>query len=289
MGSESPNWRINTQQKRTLNLSTSNGETLKLQRFTGTVSRENPKIVFKGSKPFFSVYEETDNAIGIEHNQENRPNIFFTITPMVLSVDIMQHAVNNGKILVTPDSNFMSFIDLPSLYVATNFYGSNSYNNSRSRQYANWCLIEENGTESKTFMRQPIQPIQPINNTSIPSISELQGIVTNEQVFLAPIKDSSDYDDRRLCLYRANVIYKQNESDKTGEPRELYERIDYLKYIAEWLENTEIKKTPKQNTNTKCDLYGLDDNYIITYKFINPNDGIEYILFVDIQIKKLKN
>jgi hypothetical protein len=215
-----------------------------------------------GKQNKLEIYEKTDTAIGIKLLKQPH-DIFFTITPMVLSVDIMQLAVNTNNIVISRDGNFMSFKNLPSLIVDDTSYGSYGYTPT-SRTLAKWYLIEETGLESKTFIRPPSQYVG-----TNPSISKLQGEVTNEQVFLAPM---IDYYDKRLCLYRTNIIYKQNESDK-GEPRELYERIVYLRDISEWLENID---NGIGNTNTKCDLFGLDNNYIIINKFRNTDDKDEY-------------
>ncbi len=224
-----------------------------------------------GKKNILEIYEKTD-TLGIKLLKQPH-DIFFTITPMVLSVDIMQLAVNTNNIVISRDGNFMSFKNLPSLIVDTTSYGSYGYTLT-SKTVAKWCLIEETGLESNTFIRPPSTYVG-----TNPSISKLQGEVTNEQVFLAPIdksSDSAEYEDKRLCLYRTNVIYKQNESDESDEQRELYERIVYLRDIAEWLENIEINKKPELNINKQCDLYGLDDNYIIINKFRNTDDKDEY-------------
>ena len=219
-----------------------------------------------GNRNILEIYENTDTAIGIKLLKQPH-DIFFTITPMVLSVDIMQLAVNTNNIVISRDGNFMSFKNLPSLIVDTTSYGSYGYTPT-SRTVAKWCLIEETGLESNKFIRPPSKYLG-INA----SISKLQGEVTNEQVFLAPM---IDFNDEHLCLYRTNVTYKQNESDESGEPRELYERIVYLRDIAEWLENIEINKKPELNINKQCDLYGLDDNYIIINKFRNTDDKDPY-------------
>ena len=269
-----------------LNLSISNGETNNSRQSITERNRLN-------SQPSkindLYIYEKTNNAIGIEWKNENNNIIHFTIIPTVLNVDIMQYAINTNSIVISEDGKFMTFINLPSLFIRANHfgsYGSYRYSN-RSRESAFWCLIEENGTESKTFNRPKLSKNNRnnINNTNIGKnvnnieykidtpISKLQGEITNEQVFLAPIDKLSEYDDRRLCLYRANVIYKLNESDETGEPRELYERIDYLKYITQWLENIDNKI---DNNETKCDLYGLEKKYIITHTFINTDVEDQY-------------
>ena len=232
---------------------------------SGSISTQTFINRNSGNRNILEIYENTDTAIGIKLLTEPH-DIFFTITPMVLSVDIMQLAVNTNNIVISGDGNdtFMSFKNLPSLIVDTTSYGSYGYT-STSRTLAKWCLIEENGLELE-FKRPLSSPTYVGIN---PSISKLQGEVTNEQVFLAPM---IDYYDKRLCLYRTNVIYKQNESDK-GEPRELYERIVYLRDIAEWLENID---NGIGNTNTKCDLYGLDSKYIIINKFRNTDDKDPY-------------
>ena len=221
-------------------------------------------------KNTLEIYENIDTAIGIKLLKQPH-DIFFTITPMVLSVDIMQLAVNTKNIVISNSrygkESFMSFKNLPSLIVDTTSYGSYGYTPT-SRTVAKWCLIEETGLESNKFIRPPSKYLG-INA----SISKLQGEVTNEQVFLAPM---IDFNDEHLCLYRTNVTYKQNENDGLGEKRELYERIVYLRDIAEWLENIEINKKPELNINKQCDLYGLDDNYIIINKFRNTDDKDPY-------------
>ena len=229
-----------------------------------------------GNRNILEIYENTDTAIGIKLLKQPH-DIFFTITPMVLSVDIMQLAVNTNNIVISRDGNFMSFKNLPSLIVDTTSYGSYGYT-STSITNAKWCLIEETGLELE-FKR----PLSSLTYVEInPSISKLQGKVTNEQVFLAPM---IDFNDEHLCLYRTNVTYKQNESDESGEPRELYERIVYIRYIAKWLENI-IKENPTErfnfqnksdlNTEQKCDLFGLEPEYIIIHPFKNTDDKDPY-------------
>ena len=264
----------------------------------------------------FTLYEPTNTAIGI--HCESKPinlDLYLTITPMVLSVDIMQLAVNTNNINISSSKDgkesFMTLTNLPSLLISTNYYGSYYGNAYTSRVNANWCLIEETNELPKTFYRQkltttttntgntgvsvnntepkidspiPISKLvaKKINKDALGITNDDDNGITNEEVFLGSMKE---YDDKRLCLYRANVKYKRNESDE-GETRELYERIEYVKYIAEWLENID-KNIP--NTEQKCDLFGLEPEYIIIHTFTNSLDDIQYTIcgYPDQETKQL--
>ena len=279
-------------------------------------SISNTKFINRetGNINTFKIYDPTNTAIGV--HCESKPinlDLYLTITPMVLSVDIMQLAVNTNNINISSsrDGSFMTLTNLPSLLISTNYYGSYYGNAYTSRVNANWCLIEETNELPKTFYRQkltttttntgntgvsvnntepkidspiPISKLvaKKINKDALGITNDDDNGITNEEVFLGSMKE---YDDKRLCLYRANIKYKINESDE-GEPRELYERIEYVKYIAEWLENID-KNIP--NTEQKCDLFGLEPEYIIIHTFTNPLDDIQYTIcgYPDQETKQL--
>ena len=126
-----------------------------------------------GNQNTLEIYENTDTAIGIKLLKKPHA-IFFTITPMVLSVDIMQLAVNTNNIVISEDGNFMSFKNLPSLIVDDTSYGSYGYTPT-SRTLAKWCLIEETGLELE-FKRPLSSPTYVGINPSIFNILSIKRI-----------------------------------------------------------------------------------------------------------------
>jgi hypothetical protein len=99
----------------------------------------------------YKVYAPNNQSISIEHKIIN-PNDqkykefgkLYDITPLELSVDTMQLAINTGKLEITTDkkgNSYLGFVDFPSLVITEKYAGSGfSYT---SREYANWISVYE--------------------------------------------------------------------------------------------------------------------------------------------------
>jgi hypothetical protein len=107
----------------------------------------------------YRVYAPTNQAISIEYKvvSTNEPKYkeigkLFDITPLELSVDIMQLAINTGKIEISSDTqgnSYLGFIDFPSLVIKDKPAGTSF--SFTSRTYANWISVyEEQFEESDT-------------------------------------------------------------------------------------------------------------------------------------------
>ena len=101
----------------------------------------------------FSVYERTNQSIGIEYNKDKKfkdKGQFYDITPLELSVDTIQLAVNTGKIKISSDdkgNSYLGFVDFPSLVITEKSSGSGfSYT---SREHAEWISVYEEKFEEK--------------------------------------------------------------------------------------------------------------------------------------------
>ena len=100
----------------------------------------NPTEVFK-------VYAPTNQSISIEYNDDKKfkdIGKFYEITPLELSVDTMQLAVNTKKIKISNDSSgnsYLGFVDFPSLVITEKPAGTGfSYT---SREHAEWISVYE--------------------------------------------------------------------------------------------------------------------------------------------------
>ena len=106
----------------------------------------NPTEVFK-------VYAPTNQSISIEYNDDKKfkdIGKFYEITPLELSVDTMQLAVNTGKLEVSTDkdgNSYLGFVDFPSLVITEKPSGTGfSYS---SRKNATWISVYEQEFEEK--------------------------------------------------------------------------------------------------------------------------------------------
>ena len=99
----------------------------------------------------YRVYAPTNQSISIEYKvvSTNEPKYkeigkLFDITPLELSVDIMQLAINTGKISISSDTqgnSYLGFIDFPSLVIKDKPAGTSF--SFTSRTYANWISVYE--------------------------------------------------------------------------------------------------------------------------------------------------
>ena len=106
----------------------------------------NPTEVFK-------VYGPSNQSISIEYNDDKKfkdIGKFYEITPLELSVDTMQLAVNTGKIEISTDkdsNSYLGFVDFPSLVITEKPSGTGfSYS---SRKNATWFSVYEQEFEDK--------------------------------------------------------------------------------------------------------------------------------------------
>ena len=106
----------------------------------------NPTEVFK-------VYGLGNQSISIEYNDDKKfkdIGKFYEITPLELSVDTMQLAVNTGKIEISTDkdgNSYLGFVDFPSLVITEKPSGTGfSYS---SRKNATWISVYEQEFEEK--------------------------------------------------------------------------------------------------------------------------------------------
>ena len=106
----------------------------------------NPTEVFK-------VYAPTNQSISIEYNDDKKfkdIGKFYEITPLELSVDTMQLAVNTGKLEISTDkdgNSYLGFVDFPSLVITEKPSGTGfSYS---SRKNATWISVYEQEFEEK--------------------------------------------------------------------------------------------------------------------------------------------
>ena len=106
----------------------------------------NPTEVFK-------VYGPSNQSISIEYNDDKKfkdIGKFYEITPLELSVDTMQLAVNTGKIEISTDkdsNSYLGFVDFPSLVITEKPSGTGfSYS---SRKNATWISVYEQEFEEK--------------------------------------------------------------------------------------------------------------------------------------------
>ena len=99
----------------------------------------------------YKVYAPNNQSISIEHKILNPKDEkykefgkLYDITPLELSVDTMQLAINTGKLNMTSDekgNSYLGFVDFPSLLITEKYAGSGfSYT---SREYANWISVYE--------------------------------------------------------------------------------------------------------------------------------------------------
>jgi len=101
----------------------------------------------------FKVYAPTNQSISIEYNYDKKfkdIGKFYEITPLELSVDTMQLAVNTGKLEISTDdkgNSYLGFVDFPSLVITEKPSGSGfSYTN---REHAEWISVYEEKFEEK--------------------------------------------------------------------------------------------------------------------------------------------
>ena len=107
---------------------------------------KNPTEVFK-------VYAPTNQSISIEYNYDKKfkdIGKFYEITPLELSVDTMQLAVNTGKLEISTDdkgNSYLGFVDFPSLVITEKPSGTGfSYS---SRKNATWISVYEEKFEDE--------------------------------------------------------------------------------------------------------------------------------------------
>ena len=108
----------------------------------------------------YRAYSPNNQLIGMEYNILSTKDVkyketgkLFDITPLELNVDIMQLAINTGKISISNDmqgNSYLGFIDFPSLIITDKPAGASF--SFKSREYANWITVyEEKFEEPEKF------------------------------------------------------------------------------------------------------------------------------------------
>ena len=301
----------------------------------------------------YKVYAPNNQSISIEHKILNPKHEkykefgkLYDITPLELSVDTMQLAINTGKLKMSTDkdgNSYLGFVDFPSLVINEKYAGSGfSYT---SREYANWISVYEEKFDydnDKLFelivtsedihidkhaldleikiMQDKIQILKANKrNSDIEKIEELnvkigelhteksKPVITmsNEELFimkqnemrtlLEGVKtldiDKKDTEKQKIVeqvKYRAYVSLEgEEDSGDIGNKNIISENIGWVMQNALWLEKylkikTEDNRLTAQELQNEigekyeCDLFGLDEKYIIVDDTII--NGEEYVI-----------
>ena len=108
----------------------------------------------------YRAYAPNNQLIGMEYKNSSTKDVkyketgkLFDITLLELNVDIMQLAINTGKISISSDTqgnSYLGFIDFPSLIITDKPAGASF--SFKSREYANWITVyEETFEEPEKF------------------------------------------------------------------------------------------------------------------------------------------
>ena len=212
----------------------------------------NPTEVFK-------VYAPSNQSISIEYNDDKKfkdIGKFYEITPLELSVDTMQLAVNTGKLEISNDkdgNSYLGFVDFPSLVITEKPSGTGfSYS---SRKNATWISVYEQEFEDKDKVFDLIETIdgrhieqttfdseietidvkiskldKDKNSSKISKISKLENSkptkqrdvpMTNEALFI------KKQDEMRILLSDIEISSDEKEKKK----QKIEEQVKYRAYV----------------------------------------------------------